>query len=121
MISNLTRQKTRGDGLQQLCAAFYSKILVWIRNMRRKCRSSAQLDEGGYIYFNTDIPNTVSTGMSLWTYRIMKSLALRPTSLSCEAKAFLGIWTELVNLLTLQLGICGFMRLIPAWLCCYLL
>lgn len=36
-----------------------------------------------------------------------------------KAKAFLGMWTELVNLLTLQLGICGFIRLIPAWLCCY--
>lgn len=75
--------------------------------------------EGLETVFNTDIQNTVSTVTSLWTYRIKKSLAPRPTSLFCKAKAFLGIWTELVNLLTLQLGICGFIRLIPAWLCCY--
>jgi len=69
--------------------------------------------------FSTDIHNTVSTVISLWTYRIMKSLSPRPPSFFCKAKAFPGIWTELVNLLTLRLGTCGFIRLIPAWLCCY--
>lgn len=69
--------------------------------------------------FSIQTHNTASTVTSLQTYRIKKSLAPRPTSLFCKAKALLGLWTELVNLLTLQLGIRGFIRLIPTWLCCY--
>lgn len=69
----------------------------------------------------SDIHNTVSAVTSLWAYGVKKSLALRHTSLCCKAKAFLGIWTGLVDLLTLQLQLCGCIRLIPAWLCCYLL
>lgn len=59
----------------------------------------------------------VSTVVSLWTCRIKKSLALRPTSLFCRVKALPGMWTELVNLLIVHWQIGG--SLIPAWLRCY--
>lgn len=67
----------------------------------------------------SDILNTVSAVTSLWAYGVKKSLALRHNSLCCKAKALLGMWTGLVDLLTLQLQLCGCIRLIPAWLSGY--
>lgn len=46
-LSNLDRHRTRRDGLQQLLSN-PSKILARIKNTRRKCKSSALMDGGGY-------------------------------------------------------------------------
>lgn len=114
-LSDLARHRTKRDGLQQLLST--AKYLLGLKTQGENAKVQLRWMEGEIqvvleTVFNADIHNRVSTVASLWTYRMKKSLAPIPISHFCKPKDFVGIRTELTNLLTLQLGICRFFGLI---------
>lgn len=84
-----------GTGQKKMDFAFYSKILVRIKNMRRKHKSSALMDAGSCpAGFGNCFPCRYTQQNFYCRFfedRMKKSLAPIPISRFCKPKAFVGM------------------------------